>query len=239
MKPVKISEIWNNLTSSFKYDVTIEGDTVTLVSASEFKQYLKRYYDFNFLTITTTPLQELLEYWQEFCTRTQSSYTRAYLALTEEYNPLHNYDKHSVITTETDEHTDTEKTPEYTITETNKIPLIKTENSGVQSSQTDKSYPYDDNSTGVVKAKTDNEVGQSNTQTLAHDIVNETETEAHNIETEYGEQKVTVTEDTEGNIGVTTSATMATEELQLRRNNIIDYIMEGFVKDYLFLADVV
>ena len=217
MKPVKISEIWSDLTSSFKYDVTIEGDTVTLVSASEFKQYLKRYYDFNFLTITNTPLQELLEYWQEFCTRTAASYTRAYIALIEEYNPLHNYDKHSVITTDTDEHTDTDK-----------IPLIKTENSGVQSSQTDKSYPYDDSSTGVVKAKTDNEVGQSNTQTLAH-----------NIEHEYGAQGVTVEETTQGNIGVTTSATMLTEELEIRRNNIIDYIMEGFIKDYLFLADVV
>ena len=93
MKPVKISEIWNDLTSSFKYDITYEGDTVTLVSAAEFKQYLKRYYDFNFLTITTTPLQELLEYWQEFNTRTAASYTRSWLALTEEYNPLHNYDK--------------------------------------------------------------------------------------------------------------------------------------------------
>ena len=217
MKPVKISEIWNDLTSSFKYDITYEGDTVTLVSAAEFKQYLKRYYDFNFLTITTTPLQELLEYWQEFNTRTAASYTRAYIALTEEYNPLHNYDKHSVITTDTDEHTDTDK-----------IPLIKTENSGVQSSQTDKSYPYDDNSTGVVKAKTDNEVGQSNTQTLAH-----------NIEHVYGAQGVTVEETTQGNIGVTTSATMLKEELEIRRNNIIDYIMEGFIKDYLFLADVV
>ena len=216
MKPVKISEIWSDLTSSFKYDIQYEGDTVTLVSAAEFKQYLKRYYDFNFLTITATPLQELLEYWQEFCTRTAASYTRAWLALTEEYNPLHNYDKHSVITTETDEHTDT-----------NKIPLIKTENSGVDSSQTDKTMPYDA-STFADKDKTENHVGASHTQTLAH-----------NIETEYGEQKVTVTEDTAGNIGVTTSATMATEELQLRRNNIIDYIMEGFVKDYLFLADVV
>lgn len=216
MKPVKISEIWSDLTSSFKYDITYEGDTVTLVSAAEFKQYLKRYYDFNFLTITTTPLQELLEYWQEFCTRTAASYTRAWLALTEEYNPLHNYDKHSEIVTETDEHTDT-----------NKVPLIKTENSGVDSSQTDKTIPYD-GSTFLDKDKTENHVGASHTQTLAH-----------NIETEYGKQKVTVTENTSGNIGVTTSATMATEELQLRRNNIIDYIMEGFVKDYLFLADVV
>ena len=234
MKPVKISEIWNDLTSSFKYDVTIEGNTVTLVSAAEFKQYLKRYYDFNFLTITTTPLQELLEYWQEFNTRTAASYTRAWLALTEEYNPLHNYDKHSVITTKTDEHEDTVKNP--LVSQTDKVPLIKTENSGVISSQTDKTYPYDDNSTGVTKAHSENNVGQSNTQTLAHDVVHETA--AHNITTEYGEQKVTVTEDTSGNIGVTTSATMATEELQLRRNNIIDYIMEGFIKDYLFLADV-
>lgn len=235
MKPVKISEIWSDLTNSFKYDITYEGDTVTLVSAAEFKQYLKRYYDFNFLTITNTPLTELLEYWQEFNTRTAASYTRAWLALTEEYNPLHNYDKHSVITTETDEHDDTVKNP--LVSQTDKVPLIKTENSGVISSQTDKTYPYDDNSTGVTKAHSENNVGQSNTQTLAHDVVHETA--AHDVTTTYGDQKVTVTEDTSGNIGVTTSATMATEELQLRRNNITDYIMEGFIKDYLFLADVV
>lgn len=217
MKPVKISEIWSDLTSSFKYDITYEGDTVTLVSAAEFKQYLKRYYDFNFLTITTTPLQELLEYWQEFNTRTAASYTRAWLALTEEYNPLHNYDKHSVITTDTDAHTDT-----------NKVPLIKTENSGVISSQTDKVYPYDDNSTGVTKAHSENNVGQSNTQTLAH-----------NIETDYGKQKTTMEETTQGNIGTVTSGTMLSEELTVRKSNITDYIMEGFIKDYLFLADVV
>ena len=238
MKTVKISEIWNDLTSNFVYQITLEDDTVTLVSAGEFKKYLKRYYDWNFLTITDTPVAELLEYWQEFCSRTQTSYTRAYLALTEEYNPLHNYDKHSVITTETDEHTDTQKTPEYTITETNKVPLIKTENSGVDSSQTDKTSPYD-SATFTDKDKTENHVGASHTQTLAHDIVTETETEAHNIETEYGDQKVTVTEDTAGNIGTTTNAFMAGEEMSLRRNNIIDYIMEGFIKDYLFLADAV
>ena len=217
MQTTKISQIWNDLSTSFKYDITLEDDTITLVSSTEFKRYLKRYYDWNFLTITDTPLAELLEYWQEFCNRTQSSFTRSYIALTEEYNPLHNYDKHSVITTETDEHTDT-----------NKIPLIKTENSGVQSSQTDKAYPYDDNSTGVTKAKTDNEVGQSHTQTLAH-----------NIETEYGDQKTTVTENTNGNIGVTTSATMLKEELDIRKHNITDYIMESFIKDYLFLANMV
>lgn len=235
MKPVKISEIWNNLNSSFKYDIQYEGDTVTLVSAAEFKQYLKRYYDFNFLTITTTPLQELLEYWQEFNTRTAASYTRAWLALTEEYNPLHNYDKHSVITTETDEHEDTVKNP--LVSQTDKVPLIKTENSGVISSQTDKTYPYDDNSTGVTKAHSENNVGQSNTQTLAHDVVHETA--AHNITTEYGDQKVTVEETTQGNIGTVTSGTMLSEELTVRKNNITDYIMEGFIKDYLFLADVV
>ena len=217
MKPVKISEIWNDLTNSFKYDITYEGDTVTLVSAAEFKQYIKRYYDFNFLTITNTPLQELLEYWQEFCTRTAASYTRAWLALTEEYNPLHNYDKHSKITTDTDAHTDT-----------NKVPLIKTENSGVISSQTDKSYPYDDNDDGVVKTHSENNVGQSNTQTLAHDIT-----------TDYGKQKTTVEETTQGNIGTVTSGTMLSEELTVRKSNITDYIMEGFIKDYLFLADVV
>lgn len=217
MKTTKISQIWNDLTASFKYDITIEDETVTVISSTEFKRYLKRYYDWNFLTVTDTPLAELLEYWQEFCNRTVPSFTRAYIALFEEYNPLHNYDKHSVITTETDEHTDT-----------NKIPLIKTENSGVLSSQTDKVYPYDDNSTGVPKAKSENEVGASNTQTLAH-----------NIETEYGDQKVTVTENTSGNIGTTTSATMLREELEIRKNNITDYIMESFIKDYLFLADVV
>ena len=216
MKTTKISQIWNDLTNSFVYQIIVDGDTVTVITAAEFKAYLKRYYDWNFLTITDTPLTELLGYWQEFCTRTQSNYTRAYLALTEEYNPLHNYDKHSEIVTETDEHTDT-----------NKVPLIKTENSGVDSSQTDKTSPYD-SATFVDKDKTENHVGASHTQTLAH-----------NIETEYGEQKVTVTENTSGNIGTTTSAYMATEELGLRRNNIIDYIMEGFIKDYLFLSDVV
>ena len=56
---------------------------------------------------------------------------------------------------------------------------------------------------------------------------------------EYGDQKNTVTEDTAGNIGTVTNARMASEELNLRVNNLTDYILNQFVKQYLFLSTIV
>ena len=66
-----------------------------------------------------------------------------------------------------------------------------------------------------------------------------TQTDAYNTEMEYGDQKTTVTENTSGNIGVTTSAQMLTGELEVRVNNLVDYILNQFVKQYLFLSTIV
>ena len=142
---------------------------------------------------------------------------RAYLALNEEYNPLHNYDKHSVIETETDEHTDTQKNP-----------IIKTTNSGGTTTSTDKTSPYD---TG------NNFVNKGQTETVLPSVW--TQTDAYNTEMVYGDQKNTVTENTSGNIGVKSSQSMVAEELSIRVNNLVDYILNQFVKQYLFLSTIV
>lgn len=212
----KISDVWDNIANCTMTHPDGEGNTVTLISNDALKNFLIKFADWSFLRIDTkTALVQFTEYWNFFQAQNNENMWRAYLALNEEYNPLHNYDKDSKITTETDAHTDTQKNPK-----------VKTTNSGATTTSTDKTSPYDAGNTFVNKGQTETQVPQT-----------WTETDAFNVDTDYGKQKVVVTEKTAGNIGVTTSAQMLTGELEVRVNNLVDYILNQFVKQYLFLFD--
>lgn len=212
----KISDVWDNITNCTMTHVDGQGNTVTLISNDALKNFLIKFADWSFLRIDTkTALVQFTEYWNFFQTQNNENMWRAYLALNEEYNPLHNYDKDSKITTETDAHTDTQKNPK-----------VKTTNSGGTTTSTDKTSPYDAGNSFVNKGQT---------ETILPQVW--TETDAFNVDTDYGKQKVVMTEKTAGNIGVTTSAQMLTGELEVRVNNLVDYILNQFVKQYLFLFD--
>lgn len=214
----KILDIWDDITNCSMTHLDKEGNTVTLISNDALKNFLIKFANWSFLYIDTkTALASFLEYWSFFNSQNNENMWRAYLALNEEYNPLHNYDKDSKITTETDAHTDTQKNPQ-----------VKTTNSGGTTTSTDKTSPYDAGNSFVNKGQT---------ETVMPEIW--TKTDPFNVETDYGSQKVTVTEKTAGNIGVTTSAQMLTGELEVRVNNLTDYILNQFVKQYLFLETLV
>lgn len=212
----KILDIWDNIANCTMTHLDDQGNTVTLISNDALKNFLIKFADWSFLhTDAKTALASFLEYWGFFSSQNNENMWRAYLALNEEYNPLHNYDKDSKITTETDAHTDTQKNPK-----------VKTTNSGGTTTSTDKTSPYDAGNTFLNKGQT---------ETIMPQVW--TETDAFNVDTDYGKQKVVVTEKTAGNIGVTTSAQMLTGELEVRVNNLVDYILMQFVKQYLFLYD--
>lgn len=212
----KILDIWDNIANCTMTHLDEQGNTVTLISNDALKNFLIKFADWSFLhTDAKTALASFLEYWGFFSSQNNENMWRAYLALNEEYNPLHNYDKDSKITTETDAHTDTQKNPK-----------VKTTNSGGTTTSTDKTSPYDAGNTFLNKEQTETVMPQV-----------WTETDPFNVETDYGKQKVVVTEKTAGNIGVTTSAQMLTGELEVRVNNLVDYILSQFVKQYLFLYD--
>lgn len=214
LKTAKIIDIWDDITGCTMTH-THDDDTITLISNDALKNFLIKHASWSFMyTSAKTALASFLEYWTFFATQNTENMYRAWLALNEEYNPLHNYDKHSVIVTEKDEHTDTQKNP-----------LIRTTNSGGTTTSTDKTSPYDSNTF----------VNKEQNETVMPSIW--TETNAYNTEMEFGDQKETVTENTSGNIGVTTSAQMLTGELEVRVNNLTDYILKQFVKQYLFLYE--
>lgn len=218
LKTAKILDIWDNIANCTMTHLDGEGNTVTLISNDALKNFLIKFANWEFLHLDTkTALASFTEYWGFFATQNNENMWRAYLALNEEYNPLHNYDKHSVIVTETDEHTDTQKNP-----------VIRTTNSGGTTTSTDKTSPYDAGN---------NFVNKGQTETVLPSVW--TETGAYNTEMEYGDQKNTVTENTAGNIGVKSSQSMVAEELSIRVNNLIDYILNQFVKQYLFLSTIV
>ena len=218
LKTAKILDVWDNITGCTMTHPDGEGNTVTLISNDALKNFLIKFANWEFLHLDTkTALASFTEYWGFFATQNNENMWRAYLALNEEYDPLHNYDKHSVIVTETDEHTDTQKNP-----------IIKTTNSGGTTTSTDKTSPYDAGN---------NFVNKGQTETVLPSVW--TQTDAYNTEMEYGDQKNTVTEDTAGNIGTVTNARMANEELALRVQNLTDYILNQFVKQYLFLSTIV
>lgn len=214
LKTAQIIDIWDNITGCTMTHAH-DDDTITLISNDALKNFLIKYASWSFMyTSAKTALASFLEYWAFFAAQNTENMYRAWLALNEEYNPLYNYDKHSVIVTEKDEHTDTQKNP-----------LIRTTNSGGTTTSTDKTSPYDSNTF----------VNKEQNETVMPSIW--TETNAYNTEMEFGDQKETVTEDTAGNIGTVTNARMASEELNLRVNNLTDYILKQFVKQYLFLYE--
>lgn len=212
----KISDIWSDLTDC-KMEYVDGDDTITLITNAAFKNHIIKYLDWSFLHISTTDaIDAFEEYWEFFCDQNKFNFWRVYTALMDEYNPLHNYDKTSQIVTENVEHTDTQKNP-----------TVKVTSSGGTTTSTDSTMPYDSNSF----------VDKEQNTVIVPSMY--TTTDPYNIETEYGATEQTVTENTSGNIGTTTSATMLTEELTVRINNLTDYIMKQFINEYLFLNDTI
>lgn len=211
----KIEDIWTNLTgNNYDFNVTIEEDTVTIMTTGDLKNGLIKYFDWDFLVPESVqPSVQFKAYWDYFVAQNASNYARAYIALTEEYNPLHNYDKYSKITDTKDLHTDTQKNPIVTVT-----------HSGGTTTNTNAVSPYD--SADFTDKEKDTMVIPQTTDS----------TNAYNIETEYGKQVDTVVEETAGNIGVLENTTMITHELDVRKQSIVEYIMNEFCRQYLFLS---
>lgn len=215
----KISDVFDAMTGySMTYTTTGDSpETITLVSNDAVKNFFIKYADWSFIHLDNISAGVALKgYWDFFCAQKSLSMYRAYLALTEEYNPLHNYDKNSSITSEDILHTDKQINP-----------TVKTTNSGGTTTNTRAVIPNDD--TQFADKEKDTTVVPQTTTSI----------DPYTVSLEYGATKNTVTEHTAGNIGVTTSAQMLSGELEVRKNNLIEYILTQFVKEYLFLNTTV
>lgn len=212
-----ISDIYDDI-EDLEMVYTAEDETETeLIDTDTLKNFLIKYADWSFLYLDSIDaIDAFNNYWTYFASQNVTNMYRAYIALTEEYNPLHNYDKNSTITTDNTEHTDTQDNPEITTT-----------SSGGTTTNTNSTVPYD--GTDFIDKEKNTNVIPEMTSTISE----------HEISTTFGATSQTVTENTYGNIGVTTSAQMLTGELQVRVNNLTDYILNQFVKQYLFLSDTI
>lgn len=141
-----------------------------------------------------------------WATARNPAWARMLLALTEEYNPLHNYDRSE---TWTDEHERTLNS-EGTVNGTG-----ETSGSGTDTEQV---AGYNDSNAWTNKGK----VSRS-------DTVN-TENETTQTRTDSDEGTTTRTGRVQGNIGVTTSAQMLTGELEVRATDLYQIIVREFVK---------
>lgn len=182
--------------------------------------------------------------WIDYKTDNMPNWQRIAHAYNIYYNPIHNYDRNETETyTKTNNHLNSDSYDNYKIKQ-DVPPLVNT------------THSYGNGKTG--NDAVDNITNVSLTNTYDGTLVDTTTDKITGSETttnQYTNDKTTV--DTEytgthtlsgnnnenlnrnlqinGNIGVTTSAQMLTDELKLRNFDMLDHIIDNFAKKYLFL----
>ena len=147
------------------------------------------------------------------------SIERIIRAMTEDYDPLHNYDRH-------EQYTDTENKSETNTTEY-----------GSTITETDtRQIDTDGTNTGEVSAYNEDTYQPDNKQTIdnteVHSGAVETERDGKDTNDMTGNRGLTHEGHLYGNIGVTKSTDMLMDELTVRRNqNILDIVSEMLFKE--------
>ena len=156
-------------------------------------------------------IQNLISLWQTYIKEWQHSIDKMYEALYSDYNPLHNYDmvENESIGRKIDK---TVTTPTGTTTQTSKSTTFD-----------DTTYRDVEEITNSVNMTT--EVTPNNTQTI------------DNIEGNFNNAEIRKMSRS-GNIGVTTSQQMLESEIELRKKSIADWLIEFFVKKYMYTVGV-
>lgn len=170
-------------------------------------------------------LKASIELWGKRWYRTFERWERT---LTEEYNPLHNYDR----TEEIDE----------TVKEDNKAKATTTSDSKSHS-KSDSEGTQNDTTTGDTSAYNVSTYSPKDQQILDSATTGKVTTDGtsnDSMKSDSNENKDLTRKHRArmfGNIGVTTSATMATEEVELRgKYNLYNIISDVFVKEFCLMV---
>lgn len=174
--------------------------------------------------------------WIEYVNTNKDNWSKIGVAYKMEYNPIENYNRTETIT----------GTTEWTETGGGSF-----NNNGTQSAATDTSTHSYGNGDGISSMRTTNKsttydstepVQTTSSEVEGAETTNTNLGERTNVATgtsNYNKSGSTTDKDkttkASGNIGVSTSQMMLTEELQLRRFNMFTYIMDTFAKQYLVL----
>lgn len=191
------------------------------------------------------PHNTFMESWVDYKADQMPNWQRIAHAYNLQYNPIHNYDRTETETISAKKDgTNTESFDDYTVKQdlpplvntTHKYGNGETGNNSVDSVQNEMSVAtYNNEPVQTTINKTTGTEKTENSYTENVDTVDTTYTGKRSIATdETG--NTTRNLNISGNIGVTTSVQMITEELKLRKFDMLDYIIEGFAKKYLFLS---
>lgn len=186
----------------------------------------------------------LRDSWETFKSRNIDRFNRMFMALDIKYNPTHNYDKHSEITTEhdgtiTNSHDGTIEHGKNT-SSTMKYAQTKDTTVAPQTTTTTSEGAFDTNGNLTDSNKVINSGGTGTVTSDAHndEIINtgaDTDT-FNNSDTETFDNTDKVTEYTRGNVGVTQSSELVQNELALRRFDLLHNIVHQFMCEVGYLS---
>ena len=210
MKWAKIQAIENELLNSefsTYFNVTVNNN-VFVNGSYVCINLVTMFNSWNFPVFTDdSTIQNLISLWQTYIKEWQHSIDKMYDSLYSNYNPLHNYDmmENESIGRKIDK---TVTIPTGTTTQTNKSTTFD-----------DTTYRDVEEITNSVNMTT--EVTPSNTQTI------------DNIDGNFNNAEIRKLSRS-GNIGVTTSQQMIESEIELRKKSIADWLIEFFVRKYMY-----
>ena len=210
MKWAKIQTIENELLNSefsTYFNVTVNNN-VFVNGSYVCMNLVTMFNSWNFpISTDDNTMQNLIKLWQSYIKEWQHSIDKMYESLYSDYNPLHNYDmiENESVGRKVDK---TVTSPTGTTTQTNK-------------STTFDDTTYRDVEETINSVNMATEVTPNNTQTIA------------NIEGSFNNAEIRKLSRS-GNIGVTTSQQMIESEVELRKKSIADWLIEFFVRKYMY-----
>ena len=215
-----ISQLVNNT------DFGLTVNTIPIYSAQDFYTFVRTRYGHMLFETPETEIekarQDLKNVYDMWVRLNGEEYLRIYNVMRSEYNPLENYDRMEEGSTETARHKGSRTSQNVDITNT---PTVTTKT-------TEKVNASDGGIVESMETETANTSG--NTVTSGSAETNYTETRDisdsvydRDVETFNGRR-------THGNIGITTTQTLITEELNLRLLGFIETIISQFIEKFTF-----
>lgn len=251
--------LYNNVNRNIKIELVDNGEKIVVADSNIIYNYCNLKYSsyyYNKISNEQHMIENIMAInfnadWEYFIKSNNDNFLKMYKTLIKDYEPLNNYDKNSTITTEFlgVENDNTEKLGSeknninFTGSENNKN--IKTGNvtqdnpemltiNSVKSEELQLFSEKDSTKTLKNTSKTTyNEITDDNTTTFNNRNNNETKTFENRIDKNiksFEDRKNVVTEQTSGNVGVTTSQEMLESEMLLRiKWNLAQFIIDNFV----------
>lgn len=244
-----IEEMLENDTRDWKLSFNKEETTTTIATSDTVKHFMRRFYGDRLYSEHEVNVSDAhSDFWVDwsmFLSRNNESIARIYQAMTEEYNPIENYDRHESITvTHTGDDTttysgteqntksgsiDNEKTGSETSANGTGNDAITTSNYVTGYNQSDESLESKSVTTGKTTLSFN---ARKDKQT--YNSLSDTKTfTGRNDKVEYNTEDTT-TAHLHGNIGVTTNTEMIERELELRSMNVCDIVLKKFIDEVTF-----